>query len=131
MNIAFHWQDDDSSSSNSITAIFPDCKILLCGGHAARNHEKSLKDHKLHRMFNESEIKTHQKNHPAVLDVKCCCPLRHHSGCGSAALGVQSDLVKSLSTLYQSLHRHLATCWHNRIHGHAQLFIQHFCGLYQ
>ena len=41
------------------------------------------------------------------------------------ALGVQRDLVKSLSTLYQSLHRHLATCWHNWIHGHAQLFIQH------
>ena len=35
--------------------------------------------------------------------------------------------MKSLSTLYQSLHRHLATCWHNGIHGHAQaqLFIQH------
>ena len=32
------------------------------------------------------------------------------------ALGVQRDLVKSLSTLYHSLHRHLAvlaTCWHN------------------
>ena len=27
------------------------------------------------------------------------------------ALGVQRDLVKSLSTLYQSLHRHLATWW--------------------
>ena len=41
------------------------------------------------------------------------------------ALGVQRDLVKSLSTLFQSLHRHLAACWHNGIHGHAQLFIQH------
>ena len=42
------------------------------------------------------------------------------------ALGVQRNLVKSLSTLYQSLHRHLAMCWHNGIHGHAQLlFIQH------
>ena len=41
------------------------------------------------------------------------------------ALGVQRDLMKSLSTLYQSLHRHLATCWHNGIHGHAKLFIQH------
>ena len=39
------------------------------------------------------------------------------------ALGVQRDLVKSLSTLYQSLHRHLATCWHNEIYGHAQMFI--------
>ena len=40
------------------------------------------------------------------------------------ALGVQRDLP--ISTLYQSLHRHLATCWHNGIHGHAgaQLFIQ-------
>ena len=38
------------------------------------------------------------------------------------ALGVQRDLVKSLSTLYHSLHRHLATCWHNGIDGHAQLF---------
>ena len=43
------------------------------------------------------------------------------------ALGVQRDLVKSLSTLYHSLHRHLATCG---IDGHAQLFIsllQHAC----
>ena len=39
------------------------------------------------------------------------------------ALGVQRDLVKSLSTLYHSLHRHLATCWHNGIDGHAQMFI--------
>ena len=29
------------------------------------------------------------------------------------ALGVQRNLVKSLSTLYQSLHRHLATLWLN------------------
>ena len=44
--------------------------------------------------------------------------------CGQLT-NVSRDLVKSLSTLYQSLHRHLATCWHNGIHGHAQLFIQH------
>ena len=40
------------------------------------------------------------------------------------ALGVQRDLVKSLSTLYHSLHRHLATCG---IDGHAQLFISLAC----
>ena len=43
MNIAVHWQDDDSSSGKCFLGAFPDCKIMLCGGHAARAHGNMLK----------------------------------------------------------------------------------------
>ena len=43
MNIAVHWQDDDSSSGKGFLGAFPDCKIMLCGGHAARAHGNMLK----------------------------------------------------------------------------------------
>ena len=35
MNVVLHWQDDDSSASKCFTD-FPDAKIMLCSGHAAR-----------------------------------------------------------------------------------------------
>ena len=34
MNIAVHWQDDDSTSAKCLPCVFPDCKIMLCAGHA-------------------------------------------------------------------------------------------------
>ena len=82
MNIAVHWQDDDSSASKSFTTVFPDCKIMLCGGHAATAHEKMLKLFKMKRAFTANDIAAHAKNYPAVLEVKCCCPKKHHPGCG-------------------------------------------------
>ena len=42
INIAVQWQDSDASSAKSIKECFPDCQVMICGGHAAKNHLKSL-----------------------------------------------------------------------------------------
>ena len=42
MKVEINWQDADSSSSNAVTEIFPDAKVMICGGHAARSHLKQL-----------------------------------------------------------------------------------------
>ena len=33
MKIAVHWQDSDSSSAKPVAEWFPECKIMICGGH--------------------------------------------------------------------------------------------------
>ena len=44
MNIAVHWQDDDSSSGKGFLGAFPDC-IMLCGGQCCtRSGETCLKN---------------------------------------------------------------------------------------
>ena len=43
MNISIHVQDNDSTSSKALLCNFPNCRIILCSGHIARNHEKQLK----------------------------------------------------------------------------------------
>ena len=42
MQIAIHWQDADSSSSDAVTEEFPNAEIMICGGHAGRAHKKVL-----------------------------------------------------------------------------------------
>ncbi len=42
INVAINWQDSDSSSSTALTEVFPDVKVMVCGGHAARAHLKQL-----------------------------------------------------------------------------------------
>ena len=82
MNIVLHWQDDDSSASKCFTDFFPDAKIMLCSGHAARAHEKMLKKLKAKRSFAANDIDTYKEKYPDVQTVKCCCPKKHSQGCG-------------------------------------------------
>ena len=42
MHIEVHWQDADSSSSNSVKEHFSDVEVMICGGHAGRAHKKQL-----------------------------------------------------------------------------------------
>ena len=44
MQVATHWQDADSSSAKAVSDVFPDAKIMICGGHAGRAHKKSLEN---------------------------------------------------------------------------------------
>ena len=44
MNITIHWQDADSSSALAVGEHYPNAKLMLCGGHAARAHQKTLKN---------------------------------------------------------------------------------------
>jgi len=51
MNITIHWQDADSSSALAVGEHYPNAKLMLCGGHAARAHLKTLKNLKTKRTF--------------------------------------------------------------------------------
>uniref|UniRef100_A0A1X7UMQ9 MULE transposase domain-containing protein n=1 Tax=Amphimedon queenslandica TaxID=400682 RepID=A0A1X7UMQ9_AMPQE len=71
MNIGIHVQDnDDSTSSKALLSNVPHCRIILCSGHIARNHEKHLK----------SQIKKFQKTYPDIATVKCHC-IKDDIGC--------------------------------------------------
>ena len=69
MNIALHWQDDDSSSCKSFKVIFSNVKIMLCDGHAARAHQNMLKKLQNKRVFSESNINTYSERYSAVTRV--------------------------------------------------------------
>lgn len=84
MNIEIHVQDDDSSSSIALHDCYPHCKVMLCTGHACKNHEKRLK-----KLLNLKKFKTYQSaqcsknDYPNALNVTCCCTNKKHSeGCG-------------------------------------------------
>uniref|UniRef100_A0A1X7VG64 Uncharacterized protein n=1 Tax=Amphimedon queenslandica TaxID=400682 RepID=A0A1X7VG64_AMPQE len=51
MNISIHVQNNDSTSSNALLSNFLNCRIILCSGHIAQNHENHFK----------SQIKIFQK----------------------------------------------------------------------
>ena len=83
MDIAVHWQDNDSSSGKVYHGIFPDCKIMLCGGHTARAHGNMLKYKLLKkRVFTTKEISELKDKYPNVVKLKCHCPKKHSPGCG-------------------------------------------------
>lgn len=82
MHIEVHWQDADSSSSNAVTKHFPNAKIMLCGGHAGRAHKKQLEKLAKMKSFSHDFKKKHNEKFPQVDIVACCCPSRHHPGCG-------------------------------------------------
>ena len=42
MHVAVHWQDEDSSSAKAVRKVFPNAKVMICGGHAGRAHRKIL-----------------------------------------------------------------------------------------
>ena len=44
MCVVIHWQDADSSSANSFSAVFPDAEIMICAGHSGRAHRKIQKN---------------------------------------------------------------------------------------
>ena len=40
MNVELHVQDGDSSAEKAVLAHFPNCEIVQCGNHFAKNHKK-------------------------------------------------------------------------------------------
>ena len=59
---------------------FPNCRIILCSGHIARNHEKHLERLAKQRSFKRSQIKKYRKTHPDIATVKCQC-MKDDIGC--------------------------------------------------
>ena len=81
LNIAIHWQDTDSSSSKSVKEIFPDAKVMICGGHAGRAHLKKLKSLAKKKTFALKFKDTYREQFPDVDTAKCKWE-RHAPGCG-------------------------------------------------
>ena len=86
MNIAIHWQDADSSSSNAVADHFPTAKIMICGGHAGRAHKKQLEKLSTKKSFTEDFKKKFRERFPHVDKVVCHCK-RHKPGCGCLSKG--------------------------------------------
>ena len=61
MNINNHVQDDDSTSSKALLSHFPQCRIMLCSGHIARNHEKQWKRFAKQKTFKIVKLKSMEK----------------------------------------------------------------------
>ena len=81
MNIDVQWQDADSSSSKAVTDLFPNAKVMICGGHAGRAHKKQLEKLQKMKKFTVDLINKYDKKFPSVGDVVCHCS-RHKPGCG-------------------------------------------------
>ena len=81
MNIAIHWQDADSSSSNAGADHFPTTKIMICGGHAGRVHKRQLEKLSTKKSFTADFEKKFRESFPQVDKVVCQCK-RHKPGCG-------------------------------------------------
>uniref|UniRef100_A0A1X7TCB3 Uncharacterized protein n=1 Tax=Amphimedon queenslandica TaxID=400682 RepID=A0A1X7TCB3_AMPQE len=80
MNISIHVQDNDSTSSKALLSNFPNCRIILCSGHIARNHEKRLKTLAKQKFKKKSQVKKYEKTHPGIATVKCHC-MKDDIGC--------------------------------------------------
>ena len=83
MKLAVHWQDSDSSSANAVAQCFPECKIMICGGHAGKNHLKALENYSKMKEPKKDFITKHKDRFPLISSgVRCRCPKRHRQGCG-------------------------------------------------
>ena len=81
LNIEIHWQDADSSSSKSVEEVFPNAKVMICGGHAGRAHLKQLQALAKKKTFTEKFRNKYREQFPQVDTVRCECK-RHKAGCG-------------------------------------------------
>ena len=82
MDIAIHWQDADSSSSNAMTKHFPEAEVMICGGHAGKCHKKQLEKFSKMKCFTADFKNSHREMFPQVDTATCHCQKRHKSGCG-------------------------------------------------
>ena len=82
MKIAVHWQDSDSSSAKPIAECFPECKIMICGGHAGKAHLKVLEKYSKMKAAPAGFIKLHKSKFPQIAETSCHCVEKHRVGCG-------------------------------------------------
>ena len=81
MKIAVHWQDSDSSSAKSIAECFPECKIMICGGHAGKAHLKVLQKYTKVKTAPAGFIRLHKSKFPQITKASCHCD-KHSQVCG-------------------------------------------------
>ena len=83
--LVVHWQHADSSSPKVVNEIFPNAKIMICGGHAGRAHKKNLEKRQKIKAFTDHQITKYKNTFPAVVREgwqKCKCQGNHSAGCG-------------------------------------------------
>ena len=68
MAIAIQWQDVDSSS-NAVIELFPDAKVIICGGHARRAHKKQLEKLSKINQISPTLVSMYRERFPSVDDV--------------------------------------------------------------
>ena len=81
MNVELHVQDGDSSAGKAILGHFPNCEIVQCGNHFAKNHKKRLIELKGMKTFDDKMINRYEVSSEQI-KIKCHCEKRHRKGCG-------------------------------------------------
>ena len=79
MCVAIHWQDADSSSANSFSAVFPDAEIMICAGHSGRAHRKILESRQKIKQFPKKFIEKHREKFPGIVECSSDCKKDSHS----------------------------------------------------
>ena len=79
---AVQWQDSDSSSSKTVKECFPNCEVMICGGHAGKNHLKALQKYAKLKLPSKDFIKRNEGTFPLIGKVHCHCSNHHKVGCG-------------------------------------------------
>ena len=83
INVKIHWQDADASSTEGVAELFPDARVMICGGHAGRAHMKQLQ--KLAKNKSPTKdimIGKYSGQFPQINEGVCHCKERHSPGCG-------------------------------------------------
>lgn len=127
MKVEINWQDQDSSSSKTVRTIYPNSKVMVCGGHAGRSHLKQLQNWAKKKKFNSTMKKRLEKGFPEVNDAqfnRCHCEEKHSPGCGclSDAFVKQSrnnfSLILSNSESAAEFAQRLRNLYHHAIDEH-------------
>lgn len=113
MNVELHVQDGDSSAGKAILGHFPNCEIVQCGNHFAKNHKKRLIELKGMKTFNDKMINRYEVSSEQI-KIKCHCEKRHHKArdVDSSMTILSEKQLLVLSRVYQVLewtHGHLLT----------------------
>ena len=82
MEIAIQWQDSDSYTSKTAKECFPNCKVMICGGHAGKNHLKALQSYAKLKFSSKDFVKRNEATFPLIGKVHCHCINYHKVGCG-------------------------------------------------
>lgn len=81
-HVEINWQDQDSSSEKAFRSVYSSntsSRVMKCGGHVGRAHEKALKELKTKKEFDSGYVSKHKERFPEVESVVCCCKGKRHS----------------------------------------------------
>ena len=81
MNVAVHFLTLPQANGH-----FPNCDIMSCGSHVAKNYRKRLETLKKQKCFTKPELDQMKKSFPHLYDIaslsNCHCETRHSVNCG-------------------------------------------------